>query len=196
MPPDVYTISICSSVYIDRPYVLGVSCCYPSSPRFSGLCETDQVSFEGVFDEKDPYNSGARPNSWTPALNETWNWGEDHIYGVNLGGFFVIEPFISPSLFQDNPGAVDEWTLSEALSGNGTLQSTLEQHYASFVTEQDLAQIAGAGLNWIRLPVPLWAIEAWDDVGVNATGITQSEPFLAKVCWKLVNNLGCVRIIF
>ena len=38
-----------------------------------------------------------------------------------------------------------------------------------------MAQIAGAGLNWIRLPIPFWAIETWE-----------GEPFLAKVCWKCV----------
>jgi len=39
--------------------------------------------------------------------------------------------------------------------------------------------MAGAGLNWIRLPIPFWAIETWE-----------GEPFLAKVCWKWV--LGVV----
>src|ERR1700722_13507152 len=40
-------------------------------------------------------------------------------------------------------------------------------------TEEDFAQIAGAGLNWIRLPIAFWAIDTW--VG---------EPFLPKVSWK------------
>ena len=42
-------------------------------------------------------------------------------------------------------------------------------------TEQDFAEIAGAGLNWIRLPIPYWAIETWP-----------GEPFLAKTAWKYV----------
>lgn len=33
--------------------------------------------------------------------------------------------------------------------------------------------MAGAGLNWIRVPVPFWAIDKWN-----------GEPFLEKVCWK------------
>jgi aryl-phospho-beta-D-glucosidase BglC (GH1 family) len=40
-------------------------------------------------------------------------------------------------------------------------------------TEEDFAQIAGAGLNWIRLPIPFWAIDTWP-----------GEPFLPKVSWK------------
>lgn len=137
-------------------------------------------------DTGNPFNNGARPNSWTPALNETWTWGKDRIWGVNLGGLFVIEPFIVPSLFEDNDGAVDEWTLSEILAAKGAdnLQKVLEDHYNTFITEEDIAQIAGAGLNWVRLPIPFWAIEKWDDVGVDETGAKVAEPFLARVCWK------------
>jgi glucan 1,3-beta-glucosidase len=110
---------------------------------------------------------------------------------VNLGGLFVLEPFISPALFQKYPGAVDEWSLSTLMAADtasGGLDQ-LEDHYNTFVvsgpafyyclclilgqTEQDIAQMAGAGLNWIRLPIPYWAIETWP-----------GEPFLAKTSWK------------
>ncbi|PAV23602.1 glycoside hydrolase family 5 [Pyrrhoderma noxium] len=49
---------------------------------------------------------------------------------------------------------------------------TSGQHYKTFITEQDFAEIAGAGLNWVRIPLPYWAIEVRGD-----------EPFLAKTCW-------------
>ena len=101
---------------------------------------------------------------------------------MNLGGLFVIEPFIVPQLFEQNPGTVDEWTLSVALGSN--LQATIEDHYNTFITEEDIAEIAGAGLNWIRLPIPFRAIEKWDNVGVDSNGNTVSEPFLERVCWK------------
>ncbi|EMD31782.1 glycoside hydrolase family 5 protein, partial [Gelatoporia subvermispora B] len=42
-------------------------------------------------------------------------------------------------------------------------------------TEVDFAEIAAAGLNWIRLPVPYWAVETWP-----------GEPFLAKTAWNYV----------
>ena len=42
-------------------------------------------------------------------------------------------------------------------------------------TEEDFAQIAGAGLNWVRIPLPYWAIEVRDN-----------EPFLPKVAWTYV----------
>lgn len=94
---------------------------------------------------------------------------------VNLGGLFVLEPFITPALFQKYPGAIDEWSLSTLMAkdtANGGLNQ-LEDHYNTFITEQDIAQIAGAGLNWVRLPIPFWAIETWE-----------GEPFLERVSWK------------
>lgn len=139
-----------------------------------------------VYDPNDPFNNDARPNSWTPALNTSWDFENDRIYGVNLGGLFVIEPFITPAFFEKYPSAVDEWTLSEAMAADtspGGGLSQLEDHYNTFIVEQDIAQIAGAGLNWIRLPIPYWAIEVWP-----------GEPFLAKTSWKyILRILGWAR---
>ncbi|KAJ6528562.1 glycoside hydrolase superfamily [Mycena capillaripes] len=153
-------------------------------------------SFGGywVADPANPFVNSAKPNSWTPALNESWNWGTDKIYGVNLGGWFVLEPFISPALFQAYPSAADEWTLAALMRADGSLQATMEKHYDTFITEPDIAEIAGAGLNWVRVPIPFWAISTWSDVGTDATGATVAEPFLEGVCWKyIVRLLGWAR---
>jgi glucan 1,3-beta-glucosidase len=53
------------------------------------------------------------------------------------------------------------------------LATAMENHYATFITEEDFMQIAAAGLNWIRLPIGFWALETWD-----------GEPFLEGVAWK------------
>ncbi|KAG1738187.1 glycoside hydrolase family 5 protein [Suillus lakei] len=132
--------------------------------------------FGGIWvdNPNDPFNNDAHPNSWTPPLNTSWTWGVDKVYGVNIGGLFVLEPFITPALYQKYAGAVDEWTLSTLMvadTASGGLQQ-LETHYNTFI---DIAEIAGAGLNWIRLPIPFWAIEKWD-----------FEPFLEKVCWPYI----------
>ncbi len=47
---------------------------------------------------------------------------------VNLGGWFVLEPFITPTLFDKYPGAVDEWTFSQAMD-----DGVLEEHYNTFI---------------------------------------------------------------
>lgn len=49
----------------------------------------------------------------------------------------------------------------------------MRQHYDTFITEYDFALIAGAGLNWVRLPLGYWAIETMEN-----------EPYLPKVSWE------------
>ncbi|EEB90783.1 hypothetical protein MPER_10965, partial [Moniliophthora perniciosa FA553] len=91
------------------------------------------------YDPEDPFNNGAKAQSWTPALNETFNYGVDRIRGVNVGGWLNIEPFISPALFEKyadvTPRVVDEWMLHSAMradtAGGGLDQ--IEEHYKSFI---------------------------------------------------------------
>ncbi|KAL0567110.1 hypothetical protein V5O48_014886, partial [Marasmius crinis-equi] len=117
------------------------------------------------YDVNDPFNNGARPQSWSPALNETFKYGVDKIRGCP-------EPF---ERYQ--PAAVDEYTLHQAMAAD-TAQggiNQIEDHYKTFITEKDFAEIAAAGLNYIRLPIPYWAIET-----------RSSEPYLPRVAWKYV----------
>ncbi|KAG2009548.1 exo-beta-1,3-glucanase [Coprinopsis cinerea AmutBmut pab1-1] len=132
------------------------------------------------YDPNDPFNNGARAQSWTPALNETFNYGVDRIRGVNVGGWLVTEPFISPALYErylnDPAGpAIDEYDLSlrmRADTANGGINQ-LEEHYRTFITEKDFADIAGAGLNYVRIPIGWWAVETRGD-----------EPHLEGVSWN------------
>ncbi|KAJ7118711.1 glycoside hydrolase superfamily [Mycena epipterygia] len=142
------------------------------------------------WDENDPFNNGARAQSWSPALNETFNYGVDKIRGVNLGGWLVTEPFIVPSLYQTLQSrttttvtVIDEWTLIQAMeadTANGGV-SQLEDHYKTFITEQDFMQIAAAGLNYVRIPLGYWAIEVLD--GENFLPKTSWTYFLKAVQW-------------
>ncbi|CAO1626622.1 unnamed protein product [Parajaminaea phylloscopi] len=129
-------------------------------------------------------NDSARAQSYTKPLSQDWDWAADRIYGVNLGGWLVTEPFIAPALYEpyenstSTPPAVDEYTLSQrwlAEGGQANLERKMRAHYDTFITEQDFAEIAGAGLNWVRLPVGFWAVETID-----------GEPFLVKVAWEYV----------
>ncbi|KAG1819604.1 uncharacterized protein BJ212DRAFT_1055248 [Suillus subaureus] len=42
----------------------------------------------------DPFNNNAQAQSWTPPLNQTFSFGTDKIFGVNLGGWLNTEPFM------------------------------------------------------------------------------------------------------
>ncbi|KAG8832589.1 hypothetical protein FRC17_001049 [Serendipita sp. 399] len=125
-----------------------------------------------VFDPSNPLNESAQAQSWTKPLSQQWQYGVDKIYGVNLGGWLNIEPFISPALYEFFPNAVDEWTLSELLQAKYGNLEVIENHYKTFIVEEDFAQIAAAGLNWVRIPFPFWGIEKY-----------ANEPFLERACW-------------
>ncbi|OWZ33521.1 glucan 1,3-beta-glucosidase [Cryptococcus neoformans AD2-60a] len=129
-----------------------------------------------VWDEANPFKNEAQANSWTPALNQNWTWGQDKVFGVNLGGWLVIEPFIVPGLYEKYANgsagtAIDEYTLSINMGDN--LTAALTEHYETFITERDFAEIVAAGLNWVRIPIPFFAIEVWE-----------GEPYLPKVSWQ------------
>ncbi|KAJ2007611.1 hypothetical protein H4R26_000690 [Coemansia thaxteri] len=91
------------------------------------------------------------------------------IRGANIGGVFLIEPFIKPSLFDQflsgsNPAdiPVDEWTFSAAL-GKAEARRQLEEHWDTFVTRDHLESLAENGINWIRIPIGYWAFNVTDD---------------------------------
>lgn len=120
-------------------------------------------------------------NSYAPHLSSEWNYTKTPMRGVNLGGWLVLEPFITPSFFNysSDLDIVDEYTLSVHLRGNSTtgsnstLKSALEKHYSTFVTEQTFAEIADAGLDHVRIPYPYWLVKTYS-----------GDPYLAQVGWR------------
>lgn len=120
------------------------------------------------------WDDSARPNEHVPPLNEPFPYGERPIRGVNLGGWLSIEPFITPSLFDQyslSDGVVDEWTLSQTLGVSAAL--TIEKHYANFIREQDFAEIRDAGMDHVRIQYSYWAITTYD-----------GDPYVAKISWR------------
>ncbi|KAF7728604.1 hypothetical protein EC973_005831 [Apophysomyces ossiformis] len=122
----------------------------------------------------DTFDDSARANPHVPPLSQAFRYGTDPIRGVNLGGWLVIEPFITPSLFDQfslEDHVVDEWSLCKKL-GPIEARRQLEKHYATFVNEEDFHRMATMGLNHVRIPVGHWAIDH-----------TSDEPFVPKLAW-------------
>ncbi|CAK7273840.1 hypothetical protein SEPCBS57363_005855 [Sporothrix epigloea] len=114
----------------------------------------------------------ANPN--VPALNKPWgSYRNNPIRAVNLGGWFSLEPFITPSLFDYDPslGIVDEYTLCSYL-GPKKAAAVLEKHYATFLTEQDFIDIAAAGLSHVRIPFSYWSVTTYS-----------GDPYVLGVSW-------------
>ena len=120
------------------------------------------------------WDDSASANSNTPPLTSSWPYGQTPIRGVNLGGWLSIEPFITPSLFSsytETDNVVDEYTLSTTLGASAA--GVIEKHYATFITEQDFADIANAGLDHVRIPYPYWAVTTYS-----------GDPYVPKIAWR------------
>ncbi|ODV80809.1 glycoside hydrolase family 5 protein [Suhomyces tanzawaensis NRRL Y-17324] len=115
-----------------------------------------------------PASHPLAPNGNLKVLTErgqSWDYQNDKIRGVNLGGWFVLEPYITPSLFTSfEKGAdqsqvpVDEYHFTKQL-GKQLAESRLQAHWSSWYTEKDFEQIQSLGLNFVRIPIGYWAFE-------------------------------------
>ncbi len=74
--------------------------------------------------------------------------------GVNLGGWLVLEKWITPSLFEGLQ-ATDETSYCVEL---GEVEATrrLHHHWNTFITRDDFGWLKNAGINAVRLPVGHW----------------------------------------
>lgn len=80
-----------------------------------------------------------------------FHFGSEKVRGVNLGGWFILEPWITPSLFDPlNGTAVDEWTFCETL-GATEAYNQLSNHWNTWITQADFNAIAAAGLDLVRI---------------------------------------------
>ncbi|KAI8143042.1 glycoside hydrolase superfamily [Fennellomyces sp. T-0311] len=131
------------------------------------------------------YDDSIPANPHVPPLKQAFRYGTDPIRGVNLGGWLVIEPFITPSLFDqfsEQDKVLDEWGLCEKL-GPQKAKEQLKKHYESFVTEQDFKKMKEMGINHVRIPLGHWAVEP-----------VAGEPFVPKLSWDyLIKGIQWAR---
>ncbi|ORZ04961.1 glycoside hydrolase superfamily [Lobosporangium transversale] len=113
-------------------------------------------------------------NAQTPPLNQPFLYGQQPIRGVNLGGWLVLEPFITPSLFEPYlvNNVTDEYSLTKFL-GPQKAREYLEKHYKTWVTEETFRRIRDLGLNHVRIPIGFWAL---GDLATTEGG--EKEPYV------------------
>lgn len=93
-----------------------------------------------------------------------WDYQNKRVEGVNLGGWFVLEPYITPSLFKefgDNP-PVDEYHYTKQLGKDEALKR-LKKHWDTWYQELDFKAMAKAGINTVRIPIGYWAYGSLDN---------------------------------
>ncbi|RLN55410.1 hypothetical protein BBJ28_00023374, partial [Nothophytophthora sp. Chile5] len=89
--------------------------------------------------------------------------GDVSSVGVNLGGWLVAEHWMTGAAdFWQGVGEDDagkgEYTAIAKATDPDTIRSNLENHHSTFITESDIADIAAAGLNTVRVPVGYWIV--------------------------------------
>lgn len=124
-------------------------------------------------DYHDPFDDSARVHQWAPQLKEKFRYNEgDPVRGINLGGWLVLEPFITPKIFEQNASIIDEYHLCKFL-GPEEAKRQLKEHYETFITEADFKKIAEMGFNHVRIPTGHWALH-----------VTPDEPYVAYESWQ------------
>ncbi|KAK0553366.1 hypothetical protein OC846_002526 [Tilletia horrida] len=97
------------------------------------------------------------------------------VRGTNLGGWLLLEPWITPDLFLTpdlkaiNRYIADEYTYTSIL-GPVEAAARLQQHYATFLSEDDFRQMWMHGLNLVRIPVGTWAFNS-----------SMAEPYVGRI---------------
>jgi glucan 1,3-beta-glucosidase len=96
-----------------------------------------------------------------------WDYSNNKIYGVNIGGWLVLEPYITPSLFEafggsDDSKPKDEYHFCQC-HGKENALNVLQNHWSTFITENDFQQISEKGLNFVRIPIGYWAFQTLDN---------------------------------
>ncbi|KAL0955004.1 hypothetical protein HGRIS_003929 [Hohenbuehelia grisea] len=127
----------------------------------------------------------------TGILNAPFNYGRDTIRGVNLGGWFVLEPWITPSIFEDtgNDAIIDEYTFGQLQDRNVALKA-LTNHWETWITEDDFAAMKAAGLNHVRIPVGYWSVPLTSaDTKFN----TSASPYIPGAWPYLLKALNWAR---
>ena len=74
--------------------------------------------------------------------------------GVNLGGWLVYEPWITPSIHSKfGPDVIDEWTWGEFIKVHPENRTQVLQHWDTWVTETDISKLSQYGITTLRIPI-------------------------------------------
>ncbi|KAL4094913.1 hypothetical protein PRIC1_010564 [Phytophthora ramorum] len=89
--------------------------------------------------------------------------GDVSSIGVNLGSWLVAEHWMTGAAdfwkgVTDDDASKGEYTAISKASDPDTIRSNLDYHHSTFITESDIADIAAAGINTVRVPVGYWIV--------------------------------------
>ena len=118
----------------------------------------------------------------------------EKIRGVNLGGWLVLEPWIVPSIFKQfesnpyNETAIDEFSFNLRL-GAAEAQRQLEEHWSTWVQDEDFRKIKEYGLTHVRIPYGWWIFGDSPSYVHNISHLDRGLDLAAKYGIKVLLDL-------
>ncbi len=156
-----------------------------SNPKIPPLVEEDSTQYAHFV----AHNQTQTCTSDTHAL--PFN---NQIRGVNLGGWMVLEPWITPSLFYQFLGKDENTTATDIHSfcrvlGPEEGNKQLRRHWDTWVTQDIIVELAQSGaVNSLRLPVGDWMYKPYGPYIGCTDGALDYVDLLLD--WALANGLS------
>lgn len=125
-----------------------------TSIAFPDFTDAPKISIPGVSSSK---STSLTPSSTSEALvPSSVSKAIPFLRGVNLGGWLVLEKWMTEDLFTGAfSSAADQYSF-DSLPGS---LSALEKHWSTFFTAEDISTIAATGINALRIPIGYWAYD-------------------------------------
>jgi len=131
------------------------------------------------------------------------NCNDGKVRGVNVGGWLVLEPWMTPAMFDEfhnqySGDIIDEWTLAEHMP-HDEYRVRLAQHWDTFYTKEELQKLSNSGISHIRIPVGYWLWHVNPDEPfpqpISDSTDPQSGLFYLKRMLVWMDELGLVANI-
>ena len=110
------------------------------------------------------------------------------IVGTNIGGWMVLEPWITPSLFYRFLGKTrsekvgwDSYTFCEAL-GPEKGNQVMKEHWDTWYTEDHIKNLSDRGVKMVRLPIGDWTLEPYGPYIGCMDGAEEKITWMLDTC--------------
>jgi glucan 1,3-beta-glucosidase len=131
-----------------------------------------------------------------PAAAFGLNCQDDLVRGVNLGGLFLLEPWITPTIFEEVNDAldhkvVDEYTYAQYVDKDFA-RERLNRHWDTFYSKADLQELADSGISHIRIPIGYWLVDVSEDEPFPPPPAddTEGQRFYLKRVFQWCEEIG------
>ena len=111
----------------------------------------------------------------------------DKIRGVNIGGWLVLEPWITPSLFYDSFGLenkfpIDMYSFCDYHSPI-VANEILNKHWDNWVSEDDIIKLKYSGINLLRVPIADWIFKPYGPYDKIQNNTKCTNGSIEKIDW-------------